>query len=69
LKLLSDFATISLNPNKCEVLRINPNINDNNISIDGIEKEYLASKSFIKYLGVPGKLARLNLLKQKYKKF
>jgi hypothetical protein len=52
-KSLFDFADIKLNPIKCEVLRINSNDGDKNINIDGMDKEYVVSKSFIKFLGVP----------------
>jgi hypothetical protein len=38
VKSFFDFANIRLNPNKCEVLIINPRRNDKNIIVNGVEK-------------------------------
>jgi hypothetical protein len=52
-KQFFDFANVKLNPNKCEVMTINPERNDKGIVINDVEKEYITGNSFIKYLGVP----------------
>jgi hypothetical protein len=70
-KSFFDFANIRLNPNKCEVQRINPRRNDKNIIIDGVEKEYVAKESFITYLGVPmdsRKVSKIKFIESKVQK-
>jgi hypothetical protein len=47
-----DFADIILYPIKCEVIDINPTRTDKEIRIDIVEKEYIADRKCMKYLGV-----------------
>jgi hypothetical protein len=69
-KSFFDFANIKLNPAKCEVFRVNQRSKDQNIIIEGVEKEYVTDR-FVKYLGIPlgsRKLCKTKFLESKIQK-
>jgi hypothetical protein len=69
-KSFFDFANIKLNPAKCEVFRVNERSKDQNIIIEGVEKQYVTD-SFVKYLGIPlgsRKLCKTKFLESKIQK-
>jgi hypothetical protein len=62
-KQFFDFANIKLNPNKCEVMTINPNKNEVGVVVSGVRKVYIYDNSFIKYSGIPLKSKRMGKVK------
>jgi hypothetical protein len=70
-KQFFDFANIKLNPNKCEVMTVNPNKNDIGIVISGVRKDYISDNGFIKYLGIPlwsKRVGKVKFVESKIKK-
>jgi hypothetical protein len=70
-KQFFDFENIKLNPNKCEVMSVNPNKNDVGIVISGVRKDYISDDSFIKYLRIPlgsRRLGKVKFIETKIKK-
>jgi hypothetical protein len=62
-KSFFNIANIKLNPNKCEVFKVNGKGTDDNIIIDGVEKLYITD-NFAQYLRIP--LGSRKLCKTKF---
>jgi hypothetical protein len=70
-KQFFDFANIKLNPNKFEVMSVNPDKNDVGIVISGVRKDYIADEGFIKYLGIQlgsRRIGKVEFMETKVKK-